>query len=204
MFATFCDSYKILVLFTHPGKSHFMIYSSVFTGLASRGHNVTVVSYSPSKEVPIPNYRDISLSRPCTKKGSEVLSLELFKNANRLKWLQGLFILENYIGNSCSGTFEVENFQNFLKEDHDYDVVLMQYFISECFTGLLKKINAPVIGKSLILLYLHDKCATNFASNIVCLRINSLKNHESSFNCCVAIINDCFIVNTLIIFLNTL
>lgn len=145
-----CDAFNVLVLFTHPGKSHFMIYSPVFSGLASRGHNVTVVSYNPQKKT-IPYYRDVTLGNECVKKGSEVMSLELFKDMRRLRWLSGLFILERYIEKSCAETYEIEEFQKFLEEDHNYDVVLVQYFISECVLGLVKKINAPFIGEFVFL-----------------------------------------------------
>lgn len=42
---------------------------------------------------------------------------------------------------------ESENFKNFLKENNTFDLILMQYFISDCFMGLLKSYNAPFIGK---------------------------------------------------------
>ena len=36
---------RILVLFYHPGPSHFHSYYPLFNELAERGHNVTVLSY---------------------------------------------------------------------------------------------------------------------------------------------------------------
>lgn len=140
-----CQSHNILVVYPHPGKSHFLIYEPLFTALAAKGHNITVISYYPQKKS-VPNYRDIVLGDGSVAKSPEFLSLELFQNSKRFKWLDGLFILDNYLKTSCLRGFESENFQQFLKEDNKFDLLLVQYFISECFMGLTKMYGAPYIG----------------------------------------------------------
>lgn len=51
---------RILVLFYHPGASHFYSYYPLFNELAHRGHNVTVVTYSHIQN-PHQNYNEILL-----------------------------------------------------------------------------------------------------------------------------------------------
>lgn len=57
--ATQCAN--ILVFAPMPFKSHFRGFQPLFKELASRGHNLTVVSIFPLK-TPMPNYTDIPIS----------------------------------------------------------------------------------------------------------------------------------------------
>jgi glucuronosyltransferase len=49
---------RILGIFPIPGRSHFTFCGTIMKELASRGHQVTVLSPFPQKS-PIPNYTDI-------------------------------------------------------------------------------------------------------------------------------------------------
>ncbi|KAJ9574473.1 hypothetical protein L9F63_008361, partial [Diploptera punctata] len=51
---------RILGVFPHVTKSHFVMAEQLMKGLASKGHEVVVLSHFPQKEK-IPNYTDISL-----------------------------------------------------------------------------------------------------------------------------------------------
>lgn len=52
---------RILVLFYHPGPSHFHSFYPLFNELAERGHSVTVLSYS-HVDNPHENYNELLLS----------------------------------------------------------------------------------------------------------------------------------------------
>lgn len=54
------DGLRILGLFPHPGISHFHFFQPIMLGLAEKGHNVTVVSHFPEKNLH-PNYKDLPL-----------------------------------------------------------------------------------------------------------------------------------------------
>lgn len=43
------DSYNILVIFGHPGKSHYDAFGALFLELAEKGHNLTILSHVPVK-----------------------------------------------------------------------------------------------------------------------------------------------------------
>lgn len=48
-FTNFIDGYNILVIFGHPGKSHYDVFSGLFEELAARGHNLTILSHVRGK-----------------------------------------------------------------------------------------------------------------------------------------------------------
>lgn len=54
-------SYNILAIFPHPGRSQFLAFGNLLEALARKGHQVTVISYFPSKGK-ISNYSDIKIS----------------------------------------------------------------------------------------------------------------------------------------------
>lgn len=55
------DCERILVLFYHPGPSHFHSFYPLFNELAVRGHNVTVLSYNHVENAH-KNYNELLLS----------------------------------------------------------------------------------------------------------------------------------------------
>lgn len=59
--SSFVNCGRILVLFYHPGPSHFYSYYPLFNELAERGHNVTVLTYTHVKD-PHKNYNELLLS----------------------------------------------------------------------------------------------------------------------------------------------
>lgn len=143
---TFGDSYKILVLFTHSGKSHFMIYVPFLQSLATKGHNLTVVSHYPLRDN-LSNYRDVDLSEG-PQNNSEFFSFGDLKPQSTFEWIEGCLILRKYTENNCRKVYEKESFKRFMKNRDEFDLILMQYFISDCVMGLTKTFNAPVIGES--------------------------------------------------------
>lgn len=60
MCASFGSSERILVLFIHPGPSHFYSFYPLLNTLAERGHKVTVLSYMSVKS-PHKNYDQLVL-----------------------------------------------------------------------------------------------------------------------------------------------
>lgn len=59
--SSFVNCSRILVLFYHPGPSHFHSYYPLFNELAERGHNVTVLTYTHVKGAH-KNYNEFLLS----------------------------------------------------------------------------------------------------------------------------------------------
>jgi len=79
--ATQCAN--ILVFAPMPFKSHFRGFQPLFKELASRGHNLTVVSTFPLK-TPLPNYTDITISiNKNISKGNQLF--QIIDNKKRIK-----------------------------------------------------------------------------------------------------------------------
>lgn len=57
---SFTDGANVLVFWPLPIPSHFRGFEPLFTELARRGHNVTVVSHFP-KSSPVANYTDVAI-----------------------------------------------------------------------------------------------------------------------------------------------
>lgn len=60
---------NILVFWPLPIPSHFRSFEPLFTELAHRGYNVTVVSHFP-KSIPVVNYTDITITEETKLKES--------------------------------------------------------------------------------------------------------------------------------------
>ncbi|KAF2890120.1 hypothetical protein ILUMI_14894, partial [Ignelater luminosus] len=56
------EGIRILGIFPAPSYSHFILGHTLMKELASRGHEVTVISPFPQK-TPIKNYKDVDLSK---------------------------------------------------------------------------------------------------------------------------------------------
>lgn len=164
VFGTLANSFNILIVFPHNGKSHFLLYEHLFKRLAILGHNVTVISYFPQQN--ISNYRDVSL-KVRENKSSTGAAFNDFVSS-RLKYSGGVHILSLYMVEYCKIGMESKTFRAFLKEDNQFDLVVYQLFISECFMGFIKTYRAPIVGKDLniviILLPDEENCTPNFCN----------------------------------------
>lgn len=60
--SSFVSCGRILVLFYHPGPSHFHSFYPLFNELAERGHNITVLTYTHVKDTH-KNYNELLLSQ---------------------------------------------------------------------------------------------------------------------------------------------
>lgn len=135
-------SYNILVFFTYASRSHFSLYRPLFTQLANNGHNVTVIGYFPLS-IRLPNYRDIVLGEN-SREVKEFLDFDTIND----EWTFAKFkIFLEYFNNTCTDVFESKHFQEFVKEVNKFDLVLVQYFMSECVMSLISSWNVPYIGK---------------------------------------------------------
>lgn len=142
-------SYNILVLFPYPGKSHFDSFALLFKTLAQKGHNVTVLSFFPSQQA-ISNYRDVDIEE-LEKFNPTLPHMFDIKTTNRksrlLKYAM-IFLLEKLGEMSCEIALSSKSVKDFLQEENKFDVILLEYFNSDCFLTIAKKFNAPVIRLS--------------------------------------------------------
>ncbi|KAJ3658299.1 hypothetical protein Zmor_010047 [Zophobas morio] len=141
--ASLVHGYKILALFPHRGKSHFLVYYPLVEALAKKGHDVTVMGHYPLK-TPIPNYRDVVLHE-------EIPTIPGNLGDFTGSWLQRWFtllMLDKLAEASCTQAFASSVVKDFLKTDERFDVIITQAFNSECFASFANKFKAPTIGIS--------------------------------------------------------
>lgn len=139
-----CQCSNILILATVTSKSHLRIFENLFKELTKRGHNLTVISYHPQK-VPLPNYRDVSISTGDNYENRRV-PIGLPGNTKWSMWL-GIFGIAELADVTCPKLLSHRNIHNFLLENNSFDLILFESFNTNCDLGIAKKFSAPIIGK---------------------------------------------------------
>lgn len=125
-------------------QSHFRLFEHIFNALVDKGHNLTVISFYKTKE-PISNYRDINLS---TGDGFEYVSLALDSSKkSRPKLWRSILVCPYFAEKFCEKILQNRNLHSFLKENNTYDLVMVEMFYANCILGIVKKFQAPVVGK---------------------------------------------------------
>ncbi|XP_073981004.1 UDP-glycosyltransferase UGT4-like [Rhodnius prolixus] len=135
---------NILALFPLPQYSHTSNFMPIFKALASRGHNVTVVSPFPQK-TPVPNLNDIVIRNDWDHIVSYFTLSDVIKMSERLFQLK--FIWE--VGDKLSQlALSNEYVQKLIRDKHTkFDLILLETFaFQEPLVAFGYKFNAPVIN----------------------------------------------------------
>nr|QIK00367.1 UDP-glycosyltransferase [Xylotrechus quadripes] len=142
----YTPAYNILGVFPHLGKSHFDVFLPLMKTLAQKGHNVTVISHFPLSQT-IPNYKDIDLGGRSMAFVDSVNLQEEDPNS-KLNKVNNVWML-SYSGNlSCEVGLSSQNLQTFLKTEQNFDLMIIEFFNTDCFLSLAHKVKAPIIGLS--------------------------------------------------------
>ncbi|XP_030745756.1 UDP-glucuronosyltransferase 2B13-like [Sitophilus oryzae] len=137
-------AYNILVVFSHPGKSHVAVFSPLVKELDRLGHNITLITYVPVADNTTKNTRDIIVGEPML----EVVDLQNALSSMRLRSIEGPFMISFFAHESCVNGLSSPAFQSFLTENNEFDVILFEFFNTNCYMGLANKFKAPFIGLS--------------------------------------------------------
>ncbi|KAI4462969.1 UDP-glucosyltransferase [Holotrichia oblita] len=141
-FLTSVSSLKILGIFPYAGKSHFVVFEVLLRELAKRGHQVTVVSEFPQKRS-LQNYKDIALEQ---SPNVEIINIPDMPPP----FLRKYAILK-YLAQAAWETCDKLNqksMQDLIKTTEKYDLLLIEYFNTDCFLGFAHKFKVPFIGLS--------------------------------------------------------
>ncbi|KRT85594.1 Glycosyltransferase, partial [Oryctes borbonicus] len=132
---------NILGVFEIPSKSVHILGHELLLGLAKRGFNVTLMSsFPPEKQEANSNYTHIYLD-----------GLVDFKEKNYGDHTQGeskfgMLSLINAQKNLVNLGMKTKNFQNLLKSDSKFDIIIQTYALNEAYLGLAHHFDARVIG----------------------------------------------------------
>ncbi|XP_075217442.1 UDP-glycosyltransferase UGT5-like isoform X4 [Lycorma delicatula] len=137
------ESANILAFPTFPGYSHFIIIEPLLKALASRGHNVTVVSYFPQK-IPVKNYHDIDVSHTLPLVTNNITVDYCLKNMRSpTDFMQFVY---NIGYKTCIAVFKEKQVQDMINSTSEFDLVITELFGSDCFTAFAYKYKLPLIS----------------------------------------------------------
>lgn len=136
-------AYKILCLFPHVAKSHFLMAEALMKGLAAKGHQVTMISHFPQQN-PVPNYRDISLVGSMPEFVSQV-PLDLVATGYAHTTV-GILAYLGYV--NCENTLEFPAMKEFIAANEKFDLIVTELFNTDCFLGYVYRQNTPFIALS--------------------------------------------------------
>ncbi|XP_066994909.2 UDP-glycosyltransferase UGT5 [Anabrus simplex] len=134
---------RILAIVPIPGRSHFIVFSSLARELAARGHQVTMMSVFPQK-TPIANYTDIPLADEMSILGGS--NFFDFGSVNPMVMMLALWGLGNSLCDTMLSQREVRKLIN--SEKDKFDAVIVEAFFNECFYAFAHKFKAPLIQYS--------------------------------------------------------
>ncbi|XP_021960380.1 UDP-glucuronosyltransferase 2A3 [Folsomia candida] len=133
-------SHKILVVSFFSSKSHKITYFPLLEELASRGHEITIISpVKPFKTVP--NITEIfTLDLEAIMAGK----FDPYKLKKEGKGINPFLILEEFgLPDICRRSYNLPQVQGVLKES--YDLVFMQPLFNECALGIVYRLKVPLV-----------------------------------------------------------
>ncbi|XP_022232345.2 UDP-glucosyltransferase 2 [Drosophila obscura] len=157
---------NVLAVYPHFGFSHFKVVMPMLTELARRGHQLTVISYVKHPQASEwANYEQLLISQPEEDQSSttiNVVSLSKQTPSRSLVTLFGeYFDLHSEGQKTCERLYASGHVETVFKrhQTKPYDLLLTEYFNSDCQLALAKLMNLPIIGLSTCALmpYYYDR-----------------------------------------------
>uniref|UniRef100_A0A336KDN1 CSON005611 protein n=1 Tax=Culicoides sonorensis TaxID=179676 RepID=A0A336KDN1_CULSO len=144
----FIQSYRILGLFIHPGRSHYVVFNPLMKGLAAKGHNVTVVSYFPEKENSVPNYKDLPFENQLDL--TESFNISRYTPMDYWSHWREAFELAAWGKIACKEALASKVIDQILAihQSDPFDIVITEFFDTDCHLGVIYKMGVPFIGLS--------------------------------------------------------
>ncbi|XP_065220401.1 UDP-glucosyltransferase 2-like [Planococcus citri] len=137
------ESAKILGIFPTISRSHHSINQPIVKGLASRGHQVTVISAFKSNDN-VPNYTEIVISQPEElTTWVDAITIEdsvNFVGARKLMKISAYVELSN-----CDKILRVEYVKQLIHSKDQIDLIMTEVYHIQCIHLLAHKLNVPLI-----------------------------------------------------------
>lgn len=134
---------RILGVFAHNGRSHFLMNEQLLKGLAKRGHQVDVVSHFPLKK-PFPNYNqiiDLTGTIPYLENNLTYGSIRASVSAS------GIPFLAATSGGVLCDLMDQPRFRELIENpptDPPYDLVIVNILGASCYLALGQHLKVPV------------------------------------------------------------
>ncbi|XP_017771347.1 PREDICTED: UDP-glucuronosyltransferase 2C1-like [Nicrophorus vespilloides] len=143
--ATAASGARILGVFAFPSHSHAILGSALLRELASRGHEVTMISPFPLKNPP-PNYNDVHLDG-LVEMRNERLKEFMSPNCSSFSKIGYTYELLRILNDDV---LENKNLQDFLATKPKFDVAIQMWALNEALLGISNAVNATSIAFSVI------------------------------------------------------
>ncbi|XP_014101208.3 UDP-glucosyltransferase 2 [Bactrocera oleae] len=140
----YVESAKILAVFPFSGPSQYICVQSYLQTLAVRGHEITSVSAFPQKTL-LKNFRDITIHIEQSHHDEAVISAIEEMSGDKLDLLQSV---RDYTTMTSLLVWETEEFQQLLRSDEQFDLIIIEVFYQEALYALGQHFKAPMIGVS--------------------------------------------------------
>ncbi|XP_034232816.1 UDP-glucuronosyltransferase 2B30-like isoform X2 [Thrips palmi] len=140
---------RILGVFPHSGKTHFLVFEPLLKELAARGHELVVLSHFPQKRPPA-RWTDVSLE------GTQVnlaglINLEDGGGLHPITTSAFDFWFITQFGHySCDDIYSHPPVRELIEKDRrGFDLIINENFNTNCFLGLVHRFRpAPYIAMS--------------------------------------------------------
>ncbi|XP_017152637.1 UDP-glucuronosyltransferase [Drosophila miranda] len=157
---------NVLAVYPHFGFSHFKVVMPILNELVRRGHQLTVISYvNHPHAAEWPNYEQLLISQAGEDQSSTTINLVPLSEHTPTRSLLTLFweyiALHSEGQESCERLYASGHVETVLKrhQTKPYDLLLTEYFNSDCQLALAKLMDLPIIGLSTCALmpYYYDR-----------------------------------------------
>ncbi|XP_017761425.1 PREDICTED: UDP-glucuronosyltransferase 2C1-like [Eufriesea mexicana] len=131
---------RILSLFPHQAKSHYVVFEPLLKKLSEKGHQVVSVTHFPQKK-PLANFTDVNI----TNSLPSLVGTKVFMSAARIsKWarLKGLL---NFGVPTCDPVLNHPALKKILQSKEKFDVFIVELFASDCFLGIAHALDIPIV-----------------------------------------------------------
>ncbi|KAF2887189.1 hypothetical protein ILUMI_18984, partial [Ignelater luminosus] len=139
------ENARILGIFHMPSYSHNIVGKTILKALAKRGHEVTMISTFPLKS-PMKNYEDIYIDELLKFKEEEMV--QMFTETEKGSFLEKLSITYRILSRTNEICLSHKSVQNLLSSNRTYDLVMLDWILTDCMLGIAHHYKAPVIAVS--------------------------------------------------------
>jgi len=144
------ESAKILAIFPHTGKSHFFMFQPFVYKLAERGHEITIMTHFPDPNPP-KNVKYLSIESKEAEIQFNSFSMELLESIPKhflsiVTPLMSITSLREFGIDACQKGLSHPNVQNLLKDKHEFDLSIVEFFNTDCFASFSYVYKTPLVG----------------------------------------------------------
>ncbi|KAF2898584.1 hypothetical protein ILUMI_07591 [Ignelater luminosus] len=141
------ENARILGIFHMPSYSHNIIGKTIFKALAKRGHQVTMISTYPLKP-PMENYEDIYVDDLVKFKEEGII--KLLTDVENGTVFEKIAIVNQILTKISEICLSHNSVQNLLSSNTSFDLVMLDWALTDCLLGIAHHYKAPVIAVSAV------------------------------------------------------